>query len=61
MSTVTLLVNSGDDVNARGGRFGTARAAAITFKHSKTIKLLGRHGAAVELSTPGSPNLGGRV
>lgn len=61
LEIVSLLINSGVDINARGGRFGTAMAAAITFKHSEIIKLLGRHGAAVELSTPGSPNLSAGV
>ena len=55
LETIRLLINSGFDINARGGRFGTAMAAAITFKHLEVINLLCRHGAIVELSTPGGP------
>lgn len=58
LKMVRLLLDHGVDVNAQGGRLGTAMAAAITFQDHGMIKLLHEHGANVELQAPGSPMLG---
>ena len=52
---VRLLLDHGVDVNAIGGRFGTAMAAVITMQSYEMIKLLGECGANILLQAPGSP------
>ena len=52
---VRLLLDNGADVNAKGGKFGTAMAAAINLKQDHIIGLLKERGADVELCAPLSP------
>ena len=56
---VRLLLDNDAPINALGGRFGTAMAAAITLKKYEIIELLRERGANVELAPPQSPTFDG--
>ena len=55
LTMVRLILDHGIDVNTVGGRFGTAIAAAITFKNHDMVSLLKEYGARVVLHSPSSP------
>ncbi|KAH5574501.1 hypothetical protein HBI24_193910 [Parastagonospora nodorum] len=49
---IVLLLESGADVNAEGGEYGTALHAAAICGHERTVELLIAHGAHINTSTP---------